>query len=412
MTPRRILLFLLLIALAACAALGMLALVVGSGDSLWRLVGTTFTTAVGTGLLLPLSFLVDRPRVRWGGLTAMAVVILCWLLMLVIIWSTALPSGGDTVGWKAFAAFGWTLLVGVPLTGALLIISFRWAKVAVFAYLAVAGFAYFFYLLGTMMPEGTGFVPISDFAGKLWMTGWGIETIGGLACLLLVNLGCGDRRYFRWAGIVCCLVGFTIAMLGIWQERSENDFLARIAALVLIAAVAMAHINLILMARLKASQQWLQWGTMGFSLAAGTSAAIAVLFTDPSRIEDSFLLRIAAAGTIASGCGSLALVILSLFNRKPEHAAQVVTEYKEILLACPSCATRQRVNLGDSACRTCGLQFFVKVTEPRCAACGYLLYRLQSDRCPECGAPVGTQPAVEVPALPAAPAENPAITPT
>jgi predicted amidophosphoribosyltransferase len=30
----------------------------------------------------------------------------------------------------------------------------------------------------------------------------------------------------------------------------------------------------------------------------------------------------------------------------------------------------------------------IKVDEPHCETCGYLLYRLKSDRCPECGTPV------------------------
>ena len=36
----------------------------------------------------------------------------------------------------------------------------------------------------------------------------------------------------------------------------------------------------------------------------------------------------------------------------------------------------------------CGLKFHIRLEEPRCPKCDYLLFMLQSDRCPECGTPV------------------------
>jgi hypothetical protein len=40
--------------------------------------------------------------------------------------------------------------------------------------------------------------------------------------------------------------------------------------------------------------------------------------------------------------------------------------------------------MGNVRCSKCGGGLFVDVEEPRCE-CGYLLYRLQSPTCPECG---------------------------
>jgi len=42
-----------------------------------------------------------------------------------------------------------------------------------------------------------------------------------------------------------------------------------------------------------------------------------------------------------------------------------------------------------TSCIECGLRFSIKMDEPRCETCGYLLYRPKSDRCPECGTPIG-----------------------
>ncbi len=49
---------------------------------------------------------------------------------------------------------------------------------------------------------------------------------------------------------------------------------------------------------------------------------------------------------------------------------------------------KQTIELGGSACKACGLRIEVRAEEPRCRQCGYLLYRLTSDTCPECGTPI------------------------
>lgn len=57
-------------------------------------------------------------------------------------------------------------------------------------------------------------------------------------------------------------------------------------------------------------------------------------------------------------------------------------------LECPRCGTRQTLGTGDVCCASCKGGLFIEVEEPRCE-CGYLLYRLEGDRCPECGRAVG-----------------------
>jgi primosomal protein N' len=39
---------------------------------------------------------------------------------------------------------------------------------------------------------------------------------------------------------------------------------------------------------------------------------------------------------------------------------------------------------GLAHCRDCGTALLIEVEEPRCE-CGYLLYRLEGETCPECG---------------------------
>ena len=51
---------------------------------------------------------------------------------------------------------------------------------------------------------------------------------------------------------------------------------------------------------------------------------------------------------------------------------------------CPRCGKPQRFARGTSKCAECGLHVIVEFEEPRCE-CGYLLYKLTGDVCPECG---------------------------
>ena len=45
---------------------------------------------------------------------------------------------------------------------------------------------------------------------------------------------------------------------------------------------------------------------------------------------------------------------------------------------------------GHAKCGSCGLRIRITVEEPRCS-CGYLLYRLEGDTCPECGREIPEQ---------------------
>ena len=57
----------------------------------------------------------------------------------------------------------------------------------------------------------------------------------------------------------------------------------------------------------------------------------------------------------------------------------------ELTATCPRCLTSQTLPNGESTCRVCQLKFTLKVEEPTCPACGYLLFKLTSPTCPECG---------------------------
>ena len=53
-------------------------------------------------------------------------------------------------------------------------------------------------------------------------------------------------------------------------------------------------------------------------------------------------------------------------------------------IVCPRCKISQKLLAGANKCENCKLRISIMVEEPRCS-CGYQLYHLESNNCPECG---------------------------
>ena len=95
-----------------------------------------------------------------------------------------------------------------------------------------------------------------------------------------------------------------------------------------------------------------------------------------------FLILLALTGV---GLGST-LILRWMQSLRPQPS--LVTSKLVLNLTCPRCGERQDMAAGRSRCRKCRLVICVEIEEERCRACGYVLYRLTSERCPECGAAV------------------------
>jgi hypothetical protein len=382
MTFRRFLLLARLVALGLCAGVGVLAVFVSTGEFLWEVLGTAIDTAVATGLLLPLSLLISREKFRVGSLAGMGVVLAAWLCILAAIWLSDLRPHDLSERFAVTALF--VLFMGVPSAGVLLLLSFRQARVAVLTFVTGAIVAWVFCVIDAWLLFGS-------IGERFMASGMVIYGINTLAAALLVNLGCGDKRYFRWAGVAAAVCGLAMALWDIWALQVNEDYFWRLVVTVIVPAAVMAHFNLVFMARLRASQEWLKWAVCAFSLCSGLMLMFVLLRPDFDRPHELLSRGSAAAGIVAA-CGSLALIVLAVLNRKTDLASlgPGALEATTLDLTCPRCRLRQTVAFGESACAQCELQFTIKVTEPRCPACGYLLYRLTSGTCPECGAAVRT----------------------
>jgi len=87
-----------------------------------------------------------------------------------------------------------------------------------------------------------------------------------------------------------------------------------------------------------------------------------------------------------------------------------VLDLKDLQCDCPRCKHRQRIPVDGRMhpCARCGLGFSIVLSQRQCFACSYdLAGSLGAVTCPECGAPVVTQPLALVGAVPPPPVADP-----
>lgn len=100
---------------------------------------------------------------------------------------------------------------------------------------------------------------------------------------------------------------------------------------------------------------------------------------------------VAIASTIAGMFVLIGLISVSLMVRlssqRKSHQRESLPSRLRLRMTCPKCAHEQTLPMGLVKCVNCRFAMMIEVQEPRCE-CGYLLYQLQGDTCPECGRPM------------------------
>jgi transcription elongation factor Elf1 len=371
---RKLILKVLLGSLALAAVAGVLA-VLFANDVVLRVMATGFLTAGAALVMLPLSRWVDRKEKRPAGLFGLVAVVIEFILVLMLIWEmySVLPGQRDweqlwmTVGAVAAASVGGMLfLVAAQRPD---------ARVAGVTGLGVTLAFFVAAVVGSWGPR--------QLVLELWSTAWTIAVFGALLAAALVGAGTGDKRHWRWFGVAASAVAAYLLIVETWTRTGDWETFSLFAA----ASLYVAYANLIMRVPLKPRQRWL----LVASLVAGAATAVLselIVF----GLDDDIVTRSTAAVAILASCGTMAMGVLARLNRRVDYEP-LSREMLHITLVCPNCRKKQSVELGGAACKSCGLRIEVRIEEPRCTECDYLLYMLTSDQCPECGAPIRSQPA-------------------
>ena len=213
----------------------------------------------------------------------------------------------------------------------------------------------------------------------------GLHSLPPLACSIVIS-----RRRVRWAmwmGIVCSPIAWALWMPLIWSMSFAQGYRVEVALVksaftLLFLAIWAAHLGLLTLMPLdRPIFRNERIGTL-------IMTAIVLLIGTPAmwwEWDHDWFWRGFAVLCILAGCGTVITPIFSLLDALRRRASResIATDTK-VRLFCPRCNAEQTLRVGPNRCSECGLHIETKVEEPRCR-CGYLLFKLEGDQCPECG---------------------------
>lgn len=191
-----------------------------------------------------------------------------------------------------------------------------------------------------------------------------------------------------WGGIAAALLAVFIWFMMIWNElpafaqSAMWTLLFKAGFTTSVFTVWATHVGLLMLLPLrKPVARHARTATLGI---VGVLAVL-FLFVMWAEFESEVVFRSIAALSIAGICGTLVVPILALIELTlTRDTRESVPSKVKVDLTCPRCGSRQRLQTGFHRCSSCRLQIEIHVEEPRCT-CGYLLYKLTTSSCPECG---------------------------
>lgn len=217
-------------------------------------------------------------------------------------------------------------------------------------------------------------------------------------CFSIVALMCAtvlERRRavaFMWAGLGSAVAALLVWLTLIWFDSflgwSAERVIVQIAGMFTIGALLAAQSGLLALPRFDTRRDHaIRRATIGVSALLATYAVILIWWYDRiERVIDGDILgRAMGVLSIIAACGTVVTPILwKVQSVKRGGAGESVPLNVEVRIVCPRCHHEQALKPGKRACAQCSLRISIELEEPRCA-CGYLLHRLENDRCPECG---------------------------
>ncbi len=204
-----------------------------------------------------------------------------------------------------------------------------------------------------------------------------------------VVLGKGRLVPVMWVGIgssgLALLIWLAVVWLEPWRWRGSTDWeelFLKPGATFTIVAVWAAHLGLLALPRLDRTPARIT--RRATVVLAGLLAGGLVLVFCFEVFED-WSGRLIGVLSILTACGTAVTPTLALIEFVARRSSSETLPSKvTVNLPCPRCRATQELRAGPGKCQACGLRIVLEVEEPRCS-CGYLLYQLKADRCPECG---------------------------
>lgn len=213
-----------------------------------------------------------------------------------------------------------------------------------------------------------------------------------LAMLILASIASSRSILFR-----VCTVSLAVSMVGflieIWGHSILNyqfmELNQKSTLTTLFLGLLLAHRMLIAPMRTPGTPAIIMKRTALVSAGVLFLLSIIGIMTEGFGRFDEIAVRLMLVSAVIVIGSTIAVGLIALLAPKPgDDEPGLLAGSIGVELTCPRCQhpIEARSNR-ETRCEGCRLKVRVEVEEPRCA-CGYLLYQLESDICPECGKPV------------------------
>lgn len=194
----------------------------------------------------------------------------------------------------------------------------------------------------------------------------------------------------RTLSLIGLLVSLVFFLIGIWfngpLSRWWESVVVSIGGIAIAIAGGLAHRVFVWPIKPKQlSGVVLKWAAIIFAMAT-VGLVVFGFVTEGTGYWGRSYLRMMWISVILTAGTTIATGAMALFGAKPgDDEPGLLASSMPVSMTCPRCqSTVQAQSNRESRCSSCRLKIRVEVDEPRCT-CGYLLYELEADICPECG---------------------------
>ena len=199
----------------------------------------------------------------------------------------------------------------------------------------------------------------SDFDGKVLVTSLSVT---GASVLALANLTVRERgglRYVPEVGAVASVIGFTLLVIGVWGEFS-NENLIKSSVTGILIGIGTAHGALLSLSKLKQSYipvLWSAWGLAGLLILL----FLILIWFNNAGDSTAFLQTMGVTGVLLAAA-TIAVPILHWATGREKRTAPAPVEVSGEMAVrrCPNCGG-DHIVAADAGhrCQSCGASFSV-----------------------------------------------------
>ena len=208
--------------------------------------------------------------------------------------------------------------------------------------------------------------------------------------IMLVMTFSHRMPWTRRGCVIACLISLVFFLVGIWFQQAmswrwENRIFVSGAIALTIGGMFVHRLFIWPIKPRQLSSIVLRWLAILFSFAFA-GVLLYGFFAHGFRNWGTIHVRTMGITAVLGAGTTIATIAVAMFGHKPgENEPGAIRAAIQVSMTCPRCDSQIEARSNqESRCDSCRLKIRVEVEEPRCG-CGYLLYQLESDTCPECG---------------------------